>query len=153
MQSIDEMRYGAYGMISQRLERKREQLVMMQEAFKRHGVEQRLVHQKEQLQELRERLNGQIRVILEGKFRELSPLRERLSQTIESFIRQKQNILSQMTQAYESQHPKHKNKRGFAQITRDGKVIDLDDLSVGDEYTAMNDKTVVTSKVVKKVTI
>ena len=153
IQSIDEMRYGAYGMISQRLQRKREQLVMMQEAFKRHGVEQRLVHQKEQLQELRERLNGQIRVILEAKFRELSPPREHLIQTIESLIRQKQNILSQMTQAYESQHPKHKNKRGFAQITRDGKVIDLDELSVGDEYVAMNDKTVVTSKVVKKVTM
>ncbi len=149
MQSIDEMRYGAYGMISQRLERKREQLAMMQEAFKRHGVEQRLVHQKEQLQELRERLNGQIRVILETKFREFSPLGERLSQTIESLIRQKQNILSQMIQGYESQHPKHKNKRGFAQITRDGKVIDLDNLNVGDVYVAMNDTTSVTSEVVK----
>ena len=60
MQSIDEMRYGAYGMITQRLERKREQLMMMQEAFKRHGVEQRLGHQKEQLQELRDRINTQM---------------------------------------------------------------------------------------------
>lgn len=153
MQSIDEMRYGAYGMITQRLERKREQLTMMQEAFKRHGVEQRLVHQKEQLQELRKRINVQMIRILEQKTRELSPLRERLTQTMESVVRQKQNMVSQMIQAYESQHPSHKNKRGFAQITRDGKVIDLDELRVGDEYMAMNDKTVVTSKVVKKVTM
>ncbi|MBV5278224.1 MAG: exodeoxyribonuclease VII large subunit, partial [Campylobacteraceae bacterium] len=41
-QSIDEIRYSAYGMITQRLERKREQLLSMQEAFKRHGVEHRL---------------------------------------------------------------------------------------------------------------
>ena len=147
------MRYGAYGMITQRLERKREQLVMMQEAFKRHGVEQRLVHQKEQLQELRERINSQMIRILEQKARELSPLRERLAQTMESVMRQKQSIITQMIQAYESQHPSHKNKRGFAQITRDGKVIDLDELSVGDDYEAMTDKTVVTSKVVKKVKI
>ncbi len=153
MQSIDEMRYSAYGMITQRLERKREQLTMMQEAFKRHGVEQRLVHQKEQLTELRERLNGQIKVILERNFRDLSPIKERLTQTMESVIRQKQSIVSQMMQAYESQHPRHKNKRGFAQITRDGKVIDLDELSVGDTYEAMTDKTVVTSEVVKTVKI
>lgn len=153
MQSIDEMRYGAYGMIMQRLERKREQLTMMQEAFKRHGVEQRLAHQKEQLQELRERINTQMVRILEQKVRELSPLRERLTQTMESVVRQRQNMVSQMIQAYESQHPKHKNKRGFAQITRDGKVIDLDELHVGDEYMAMNDKTAITSKVVKKVTM
>lgn len=153
IQSIDEMRYGAYGMITQRLERKREQLVMMQEAFKRHGVEQRLGHQKEQLVELRERLNGQIKIILERNFCDLSPIKERLTQMMESIIRQKQSMISQMMQAYMSQHPSHKNKRGFAQITRDGKVIDLDELSIGDTYEAMNDKTVVTSEVVKTVKI
>ncbi|MDD4854262.1 MAG: exodeoxyribonuclease VII large subunit [Sulfuricurvum sp.] len=153
MQSIDEMRYGAYGMIMQRLERKREQLLSMQEAFKRNGVEHRLEVQRELVKELRERINTQIIRILEQKAGELSPLRERLVQAIENVVRQKQNIISQMMQAYESQHPKHKNKRGFAQITRDGKVIDLDELSIGDEYVAMNDKTAITSKVVKKVTM
>ncbi|HEX5710541.1 MAG TPA: exodeoxyribonuclease VII large subunit [Sulfuricurvum sp.] len=149
LQSIDEMRYGATNMILQKLEGKREQLQSMQEAFKRHGVEQRLAHQKEQIGELRERLNSQLRVIMERKFSEISPLRDRLEGTMESLVRQKQMLLSQMIQAYESQHPKHKNKRGFAQITRDGKVIDLDELSVGDRYEAMNDTRVVTSEVVK----
>ena len=69
-------------------------------------------------------------------------------QTMDNFVRQKQSIISQMIQAYESQHPKHKNKRGFAQITRAGKVIDLDELVVGDDYEAMNDKTIVRSNVV-----
>lgn len=149
LQSIDEMRYGATNVILQKLEGKREQLQSMQEAFKRHGVEQRLAHQKEQIGELRERLNSQLRVIMERKFSEISPLRERLEGTMESLVRQKQMLLSQMIQAYESQHPKHKNKRGFAQITRDGKVIDLDELSVGDRYEAMNDTRIVTSEVVK----
>ncbi len=149
LQTIDEMRYGATNMILQKLEGKRDQLQSMQESFKRHGVEQRLTHQKEQLGELRERLNIQIKMILERKSSELLPLKERLERTTESLIRQKQMILSQMMQAYDSQHPKHKNKRGFAQITRDGKVIDLDELSVGDKYEAMNDKRVVTSEVVK----
>jgi len=148
MQSIDEMRYGAYGMITQRLERKREQLVMMQEAFKRHGVEQRLVYQKEQLEELKERFSRQILMIFEQKSRDIIPLKERLNQNIDSSIRQKKSLVSQMMQGYEAQHPKHKNKRGFAQITREGKVIDLDVLNVGDQFEAMNDTVVVTSEVV-----
>ncbi len=153
IQNIDEMRMGAIRTITQKLERKQEVLESMQEAFKRHGVEQRLLYQTEQLHELKERYHRQLTIILERKLREVSPLRERLTNTMESLVRQKQMLLSQINQAYESQNPKHKNKRGFAQIAHQGKVIDLDELCVGDVYEAMSDTTVVTSKVVKKVTM
>jgi len=52
-----------------------------------------------------------------------------------------------MKNGFESQHPKHKNKSGFSQIAREGKVIDLDTLSVGDQFEAMNDHRVVRSEV------
>lgn len=148
MQSIDEMRYGAYGMIAQRLERKRELLTSMQEAFKRHGVEHRIQLQREQINELRDRLNGQIVMNVQRSARELLPLKERLNEYTQSIVRQKNSILVQMIEAFESQHPKHKNKRGFAQVTRDNKVVDLDELCVGDEFEAMNDHRSVRSKVV-----
>jgi exodeoxyribonuclease VII large subunit len=149
MQSIDEMRYGAFNTISQKISRKREQLIMMQEAFKRHGVEQRLANQKEQLDDLKERFNRQILMIFERKSRDIIPLKERLNQNIENSIRQKKSLVFQMMQGYEAQHPKHKNKRGFAQITREGKVIDLESLGVGEYFEAMSDTVVVTSEVVK----
>ena len=119
----------------------------MQEAFKRHGVEQRLLNQKEQLLELKERFNRQIIMSIERHTREIAPLRERLNQDVDNALRQKKSLVSQMMGAYEAQHPKHKNKRGFAQISRNGKIIDLDELSVGDTYEAMSEKTVVTSEV------
>ncbi|MDP3266456.1 MAG: exodeoxyribonuclease VII large subunit [Sulfuricurvum sp.] len=149
IQSIDEMRYGAYGMIMQRIERKREQLISMQEAFKRHGVEHRLEAQRLQINELRERLNSQIMMNLQKSSRELLPLKERMGEVTQSLVRQKSSILTQLMEAFESQHPKHKNKRGFAQIAKMGKVIDLDELCVGDEYEAMNDHRSVRSKVVE----
>ncbi|MBV5278225.1 MAG: hypothetical protein J0647_04195, partial [Campylobacteraceae bacterium] len=49
---------------------------------------------------------------------------------------------------FNANHPKNKNKSGFAQIAREGKVIDLDVLSVGDRFEAMNDTTTVTSEVI-----
>ena len=149
MQSIDEMRYGAYGMVAQRLERKREQLLSMQEAFKRHGVEHRLEVQSELVKELRERLNRQMVQRIEQSKRELSPLMERLTQSIESTLRQKQFMITQLTEGFNANHPKNKNKSGFAQIAREGKVIDLESLSIGDYFEAMSDKVIVTSEVVK----
>lgn len=149
IQNIDEMRYGAYNMIAQRLERKREQLVMMKEAFKRHGVEHRLEVQRELLKELRERLNRQMTQRLEQSRREIIPLMERLTQSIESTLRQKQFMITQLTEGFNANHPKNKNKSGFAQIARDGKVIDLDILEVGDTFEAMNERRSVRSKVVE----
>ncbi len=153
IQSIDEMRYGAYGMIMQRLERKKEQLVNMQESFKRHGVEHRLEVQSELVKELRERLNRQMTQHLEQNRREIVPLMERFTQSIESTMRQKQFMISQLEQGFNANHPKNKNKSGFAQIARDGKVIDLDALGVGDRFDAMNDKRVIRAEVVEIVSI
>jgi exodeoxyribonuclease VII large subunit len=148
-QSIDEVRTRAFGMITQRLERKREQLISMQEAFKRHGVEHRLEVQSQLVKELRERLDRQMRQRLEQSRREIAPLIERLSQSIESALRQKQFVITQLEQGFSANHPKNKNKSGFAQITREGKVIDLDLLSIGDRFDAMNDKRVVRGEVVE----
>ncbi|MGA9045572.1 exodeoxyribonuclease VII large subunit [Sulfuricurvum sp.] len=147
-QSIDEIRTRAFGMITQRLERKREQLLSMQDAFKRHGVEHRLEVQSELVKELRERLSRQMAQRLEQSKREIIPLMERLTQSIESTLRQKQFMISQLREGFTANHPKNKNKSGFAQIARDGKVIDLDMLSVGDRFDAMNDTTTVKSEVV-----
>lgn len=148
-QSIDEIRYSAYGMVAQRLERKREQLIAMQEAFKRHGVEHRLEVQSELIKELRERLNRQMAQRIEQSRRELTPLMERLTQSIESTLRQKQFMITQLSEGFNANHPKNKNKSGFAQIAREGKVIDLDELKVGDRFDAMNDRRVVRSEVVE----
>ncbi|HEX5670322.1 MAG TPA: exodeoxyribonuclease VII large subunit [Sulfuricurvum sp.] len=147
VQSIDEMRYSAYGMIMQRLERKSEQLIHMKEAFGRHSIEQRLNVQREQIKEFKERLNSQIMIKMESALREITPLKERLLQQIQHTMGQKSSFVTQLQQAYEAQHPKHRNKRGFAQITKLGKVIDLDELLVDDVFEAMNERRVVRSKV------
>jgi exodeoxyribonuclease VII large subunit len=62
-------------------------------------------------------------------------------------LREKESLITQMKNGFEAQHPKHKNKTGFAQIAREGKVIDLDSLNVGDTFEAMNDKKIVHAEV------
>jgi exodeoxyribonuclease VII large subunit len=146
-QSIDEIRTRAFGMITQRLERKREQLTSMQEAFKRNGIEYRLQNQNEIVTELKKRFEMQIVQRLQRSMGEIPTLKEAMERGIAQRLREKESLISQMKNNFESQHPKHKNKSGFAQIAREGKVIDLDSLNVGDTFEAMNDKKIVHAEV------
>ena len=153
IQTIDEIRSAAYISMMQNIHRKREQLLSLQEAFKRHNVEQKLNVQKEQLSELKEKLHRQIKIILDKKAEEIFPLKERFDYAINTFLMRQKNQIIQLQQAYETLHPKHKNKSGFAQISKNGVVIALDALAVGDEYDAMNDLRIVKSKVVEVTTL
>ncbi|PHM18502.1 MAG: exodeoxyribonuclease VII large subunit [Sulfuricurvum sp. PD_MW2] len=146
-QSIDEMQLRALSMIQQQLARKRDQLSAMAEGFKRNGIEYRLESQKEIVTELKKRFEMQILQRLQRAMSEIPTLKEAMERgTIQRF-REKESLIMHMKNSFESHHPKHKNKSGFAQIARDGKVIDLDTLSVGDQFEAMNDRRVVRSEV------
>lgn len=153
MQTMDEMKSGAYFSVMQTIGRKRDYLLSLVEAFRRHNVEQKLDSQKEQLDELKEKFHRQIIIQLSKKLDDISPLKERLNYTVDTFLIRQKNQIMQLESAYEAQHPKHKNKSGFAQITKNGVVIALEALVVGDEYEAMSDTVVVTSQVIKKVEI
>jgi len=149
IQSIDEMRYAAFQTMKQRLERKHEQLVSMQEAFKRHGVEQRLEEQSRKINDLKEALGMQITTAVQRWRMQIDPLKERIIQIEEGQLRQKRSVLDQAMQMLLSLHPKNKNKSGFAQIAKEGKVIDLDQLKSGDLFEAMNEHRIVHSQVVQ----
>lgn len=146
-QTIDEMQIRAFSMIQQQLARKREQLSAMSDGFKRNGIEYRLESQKEIVSELNKRFELQMMQRFQRTMSEIPTLKEALERGLMQRLREKESLIAQMKNGFESQHPKHKNKSGFAQIAREGKVIDLDTLSVGDQFEAMNDHRVVRSEV------
>ncbi len=147
IQSIGEMQTRAFGLIQQQLGRKREQLRTMVEAFKRNGIEYRLQSQKEIVAELKKRFEMQIHQRLQRARSEIPTLKEAMEREITQRLRERGSLITQMKNSFEAHHPKHKNKSGFAQIAREGKVIDLDTLSVGDRFEAMNDKKIVHAEV------
>ncbi len=153
LQSIDEMRYSARHVMLQRLERKREQLLSLFEAFKRHGVEQRLYDQRQKVIELREAIQLRMGIVMERAKREIAPLKERMDAQTGAILVNRRAHLLQTMQMLESLHPKHKNKSGFAQIAQAGKVIDLDTLQKGDRFEAMNDRRVVHAEVLEIIPI
>jgi len=50
----------------------------------------------------------------------------------------------------ESNHPKLKTKKGFAQISKDSQVLDLNSLKIDDIFQAQSENLIISAKVIKK---
>ena len=53
----------------------------------------------------------------------------------------------------ESNHPKLRSKKGFAQISKDSKVIELSSLEAGEIFDLMSQEVIISAKVLKKIEV
>ena len=135
----------------QRLQRYEEQIKHLKQSYKQNSIENRLKMKMDELQQTRAQLNQRMAYILESATRELKPLNQMIPQQMRTILQRKSLELKQLENAFTTQDPSLKSKKGFAQISKEGKLIDLQSLEVGDTFEAMTDKTVITSEV-KKIT-
>ena len=69
---------------------------------------------------------------------------------MDSILNNKQNQLNNSTKMLESNNPKLKSKSGFAQISKNKKVIDISELNVNDSFELQSDDIYISAKVTKK---
>jgi len=115
-----------------------EKLQYLQNAYQRNSIEQRIVNRLEEIAQLKVRFDQSINYTLDNKRRELLPVSEHLSRQIATQLQQFQNRLSSLKATMQTQDPRLKSKKGYAQITREGKAVDLAMLKVGDSFEAMD---------------
>ncbi len=65
-------------------------------------------------------------------------------------LNQKEGKLKQLLDAYSLNNPSKKDKTGYAQISKNGDIITLDELNIGDTFSSQNSKVEITSKVLEK---
>lgn len=133
----------------QRLQRYLQDITHLKQAYKQNSIENRLKMKMDELQQIRGQMNQRMAYVLESASREIRPLKQMLPQQMKTVLQAKHLELKQLENAFTSQDPSLKNKKGFAQISKKGKLIDLESLIVGDEFEAMSDKIVITSEVKK----
>jgi len=88
--------------------------------------------------------------VLESAKREITPLQEVLPRQMKTVLQSKRQQLKQLESAFLSQDPKLKNKKGYAQVSKNGKVIELEVLEVGESFDVMTDKVSIVASVEKK---
>ncbi len=151
LQTIDMLSQQMGQSLQQKLYSANEKLVHLKSSYERNSIEQRIKNRLDEIAQLKSRFEQSIAYTLENRRRQLTPVAENLSRQVSSNLIQKQNNLASLLQTLHSQDPKLKSKKGFAQIAKAGKVLDLSELAVGDSFEAMDASRSVTA-VVEKIT-
>jgi exodeoxyribonuclease VII large subunit len=136
--------------IQQKLYNYTQSLRHLQEGYAQHSVEKKLQHKFEEIEHLKGRFTQQIAFKIQTMQREVESLHVSYPQAIASQLSLAQNQLNHLQNMLQSNHPKLKTKKGFAQLAKNHKVVALKSLHVGDIFEAQSESVVVEAQVLNK---
>lgn len=119
-------------------------------SFEQHSMQKRLTQQLELVKQLKERFDHSVELKMQSFENQFQSIKREYPAAIGSILRNKENSLATLQNAYKSADPKLKSKKGFAQIVKEGKIVDLATLDVGQEFEAQTSDTILTAKVTNK---
>ena len=126
-QTLDNLQTQYTQNINQIINKKNQELIHLKNLFSQHSVSKKLELKKEEVKQLELRFSQMIALKMQNFTKELSHM---------------QTLL-------ETNHPKYKSKKGFAQLSKDAKVIALETLGVDDVFQAQSDRVTLEAKVIK----
>jgi exodeoxyribonuclease VII large subunit len=136
--------------INQRFFVKSQALEHLKNSFMQHSMEKKISQKLEEITLIKERFVRSFEFKVQKATQALQEIASRYPHAINNLFLLKLNQVSHLQKMLESNHPKLKNRSGFAQISKDAKVIDLELLEVNDTFEAMNDRLKISAKVVAK---
>ena len=149
-QTLDSMQTQMQQLLNAKVQSKSQELVHIKNSFSQHSVEKKLQQKKDEIRHLKEVYTQSIEYKLQNFVKEHKIVKERFPQVIESNLNLAQNQLSHLKKMIESNNPKFKTKKGFAQLSLNSQVIDIASLNVDDIFEAQSDEVIVHAKVIKK---
>jgi len=138
---------------AQRLQRVGEQLKHLKQAYAQNSIENRLKMKMDEVKQMKSMFNQKMAYVLENAKRDISPLKQMIPHQVQTILQSKAQELKQLQSAFLSQDPKLKNKKGYAQVSRNGKVIELEKLEVDESFEVMTNTVSIKAKVEKKSTL
>lgn len=149
-QYLDSLGTQIQQVLRQKLQSKNQELQHLKNSYIQHSVEKKLLQKREEIGKLKDAYNQSISFKIQSFNKELEHIKNRFPQTIDSTMKMAQNQLLNLRKMLESNNPKYKNKKGFAQISQNAKVIDISLLEVNEIFDAQSDEVVISAKVLKK---
>jgi len=90
---------------------------------------------------------------LQNFTKDLDHIKIRFPQTIDSRLSLAQSQVQHLQNMLESNNPKLKNRVGFAQISKNNKVLDIASLKIDEEFEVQSSEYVISAKVINKTKI
>jgi len=136
--------------VSQKIFNKTQELQHIHKSYSQHSIEKQLTQKAQEVLQLQEQFYQNISFKMKSSSNDLQNISIRFPHAINSVINHKQNQLNNLNNMLESNNPKLKTKSGFAQISKNKKVIDISELEINDNFEVQSDKVYISAKVTKK---
>ncbi len=149
-QSLDSLSTQLTQRVRQKVYNLQQELLHVKNSYMQHSVEKKLQYSANEIKKLQEDFALTIAFGLQNYKKVVDSLKQRFPQTIQSVLNIAQNQLLNLQKMLESNNPKYKNKKGFAQIVKKAQVVDLSSLNVNDVFEAQSDEYIISAKVLKK---
>jgi len=124
--------------------------------FKRfnHAYLSKLQHYEKELNELKNTLAALSPITKINSFdKEVNLLKDLFKNRVIQIISSKENELINLQNAYNTLNPKKREKKGFAEVSINGKKIDLQKINPGDVFEVSNADVLVRAKALEKLNI
>lgn len=128
-QFIDSLASNMTQTFMQKVAIKQQELQHLKNSFLQHSVEKKLIHKQE----------------------EIKQLKSIFSQTIQNKLNMYENKIENAKNMLHSNNPKFKLKKGYVQLSKNQKVIEMESLSKNDEFEIMDSSVKIKAKVLEKV--
>lgn len=149
-QHIDSLVQRYEQIILQKLHSAKQELEHINRLYQDHSIEKKISYKLEEITQLKLSFTNSIYFKMQSFSKEVESIKIRFPSVIQSRINIAQNQVLTLQKMLESNHPRLKTKKGFAQVSKDSKVIDIESLMIDEIFDLMSDRVVVSAKVINK---
>jgi len=146
-QYIDSLQSQMTGLIAQKTATKQQELRHLLHLYSQHSIEKKLNDKNTETKQLKDVFFQSTTFKLQNFSKELQYIKVRFPHAIESVFGSKHNQLVNLQTAIKVNNPELKTKKGFVQISKDSKIIDLSSLQCGEIFDLQDSKTSIRAKV------
>jgi exodeoxyribonuclease VII large subunit len=134
----------------QKLNTKQQELNHLSNLYSQHSIERKLKDKTMEIEQIKESFFQSVNFKLQNFSKELQHIKTRFPHAIDTLLNLKQNQLLNLKKMVESNNPKFKTKKGFAQISQNSKTVELSSLREDDIFDLQSDRVSISAKVLTK---
>lgn len=149
-QTLDSIEVQLNHILMQKITSKRQNLLHLANSYAQHSIEKKLSLKIIEIKQIQENFHQNILFKMQNASREMEYIKDAFPNAIDMVFKLAQNQVSNLKNMLESNHPKFKVKKGFAQISKNKKVIDISELELNDDFELQSDAIRISAKVTQR---
>jgi len=150
-QYLDSLSLQIQQILSQKISKQSQELQHLSNLYSQHSIEKKIEQKMQEIESLKIVFHQTIEYKIQSSQKEIKNIEERFPYIMDSLLNKFEHKIVSVQQMLQSNNPKLKSKKGFAQISKENKVIEIKELKKDDIFEIQSDKYRVSAKVIEKI--